>query len=92
MSQTKLTQGDITRIMEDSEFLVHHEVFSKVTILSCKLPNGFVITVSSGAVDPQNYDPTIGEEVCMKRIEDKIWELEGYLLSERINISKKGEE
>lgn len=85
MSKNKLTQRDIDVIISNSEFLVHHGVFSKATVLSCKLPNGFVITVSSGAVDPKNYDPEIGEEVCMKRIEDKIWELEGYRLQSELS-------
>ena len=50
-------------------------------IVVCKLANGFVITESSGAVDPANYSEEIGKEVCMERIINKLWELEGYKLS-----------
>lgn len=46
-------------------------IYDKVTVVSCKIPNGFVITASSGAVDVANY-------------EDKLWELEGYALAKKL--------
>ena len=61
-------------------------VYDKVTVVSCKLPNGFVLIEASGAVDPANYDEKIGKEVCMERIENKLWELEGYVLASRTTL------
>lgn len=75
-----VTQEQVKELLDRSEFVVK-TVYDKVTIVSCKLPNGFVITETSGAVDKANYDESVGKEVCMKRIEDKLWELEGYALS-----------
>lgn len=66
-------------LLNESEVMVA-TVFDKVTVVSVKLPNGFVITESSGAVSKENYDEKIGKEISLKKIEDKIWELEGYLL------------
>lgn len=63
------------------------EVFTthnKCTIVSCKLPNGFVITESSSCVDPKNYDKNLGTKICISKIINKIWELEGYLLQNEI--------
>ena len=60
-------------------------LFEKVAMVSVQLPNGFVITETSGAVDKENYDLEIGKEICMKRIEDKLWELEGYVLQSELN-------
>ena len=52
------------------------------TIVVCTLPNGFRIVESSSCVDPANYSQKIGEEICLERIENKIWELLGYMLME----------
>lgn len=73
----------VEAIMENSHFIVQ-TVFDKCTIVSCKLPNGFVIVESSVCVSPENYDAEIGIESCMKRIKDKIFELEAYKLHEEL--------
>jgi hypothetical protein len=78
-SAPSVTKEHITKIMESSTFTVD-TVFDKCTIVSCKLPNGFVIVESSACVSPENYDEKIGANICMDKIENKIWELEGYLL------------
>lgn len=76
-----ITQEYIDEIMENSEFEVH-TVFGKCTVVSCRLPNGFVIVESSACVSPDNYDEKVGTEICIGKIEDKIWELEGYRLQQ----------
>lgn len=72
----------VEHLLNESEVMVA-TVFDKVTVVSVKLPNGFVITESSGAVSKENYDEKIGKEISLKKIEDRIWELEGYLLQDR---------
>ena len=62
--QNTITKRQIDELLEKSEIKVE-TVYSKVTVVSCKLPNGFVLTESSGAVDPANYDEKIGTEICM---------------------------
>lgn len=59
-------------------------VFNKCTVVTCQLPNGFVIVESSACVSPENYDEEMGMTICMEKIEDKIWELEGYRLQEEL--------
>ena len=56
-----VTKRQIDELLEKSEIKVE-TVYDKVTIVTCKLPNGFVITESSGAVSPANYDKKIGTE------------------------------
>ena len=70
-------------VMTHSEFEIH-TVFDKCTIVACKLPNGFVIVESSACVSPENYDEELGVSICMDKIEDKIWELEGYSLQQNL--------
>lgn len=83
--QTKVTGSDVDDLLERSKFIIDR-VFDKCTIVSCQLPNGFVIVETSSCVDPDNYDEDLGVEVCMKRIKDKVWELEGYLLQNDIHL------
>lgn len=60
-------------------------VFEKCTVLTVKLPNGFTLTESAGCVDPENYSAEIGYEICKKKIIDKIWLLEGYVLQTKVH-------
>lgn len=76
-----ITDEYIEEIMENSEFDVH-TVFGKCTVVTCRLPNGFVISDYAACVDPENYDENMGVEICRKRIKNKIWELEAYRLQQ----------
>ena len=78
-----ITNEEIDQLIKKSEIEIR-TVFDKVTVVSCKLPNGFVITESSGAVDNANYNERIGKDICLERIKNKLWELEGYALTKKI--------
>ena len=74
-----VTQEHIDSILAESDVSVT-TAFDKCTVVTVRLPNGFVITESSACVDPRNYDKEMGIEICMDRITNKLWELEGYKL------------
>lgn len=76
-----ITEEYIAEIMENSEFEIH-TAFDKCTVVSCQLPNGFVITESSACVSSENYDEDTGAEICFDKIADKVWELEAYRLQQ----------
>ena len=78
-----VTPSQIAEILSNSTVEVQ-TIFGKVTLVSVRLPNGFVLTASSGAVSIENYDEKIGAEICMKQIEDQLWKLEGYALQKRV--------
>lgn len=64
-------------------FIDHHETMTmggKTTVVRAVLKNGFEIVESSSCVSAENYDEKLGEEICMKRIRNKVWELLGFLL------------
>ena len=64
-------------------FIDHHETATmggKTTVVRAVLKNGFEIVESSSCVSAENYDEKLGEEICMERIRNKIWELLGFLL------------
>lgn len=81
-----ITKEDIDSIL--SQTLIAVEKYGdKTTILKATLPNGFAIIESSSCVDPKNFDMSIGEQICMKKLEDKIWELEGYKLQSELSLN-----
>lgn len=79
----EITEEYIADIMENSEFEVFTS-FDKCTIVSCRLPNGFVITESSACVDPEDYDEDLGADICIGKIASKVWELEAYRLQQQL--------
>lgn len=52
----------------------------KTTLVRCVLVNDFEIIESSACVDPKNYSQEMGKQICMKKINDKIWSYLGFLL------------
>lgn len=50
----------------------------KTTALTCILPSGFEITVTSSAALAEGYSEKIGAECCMAKLEDRLFELETY--------------
>lgn len=64
-------------------FIDRHETMTmggKTTVVRAVLKNGFAIVEASSCVSAENYDEKLGEEICMKRIRNKVWELLGFLL------------
>lgn len=57
--------------------------FGKTTVVVAQFSNGFVITESSSCVDPRAYDEEEGKQICLKRIKERLWEMEGYFLQEQ---------
>jgi hypothetical protein len=88
MEKNTVTKYDVDAILLKSSFRVL-SYNNKTTIVMATLPSGFVIVESSSCVDPANYDEKIGEEICLDRIKNKIWELEGYCLQKK--VSENGE-
>ena len=62
-------------------------VFPGTTLTVCclVLENGFTVVGESAAVSPENFDAEIGQKIARAEARDKIWQLEGYLLRERLH-------
>ena len=78
-----ITDDDIEDIIKHTKFKTF-TVFDKCTVVVAELPNGFILTESSACVSPENYDADEGYDICVGKIEDKIWELEGYRLQQKV--------
>lgn len=83
-----VTATQVEMILADSKIEVQ-TVLGKCTVVTCQLPSGFIIVESSACVDPANYNEAMGAEICINRIRNKIWELEGYALQNYIYSVQK---
>jgi hypothetical protein len=63
-----------------------YHVFAGTTLTVCalKLRNGFIVTGESAAASPENFDQAIGRKIARENARNKIWQLEGYLLREKL--------
>lgn len=80
---TKITPQIIEDAIERCDF-IRHEPVPELTICVLKLRNGFAVVGKSGCVDPANYDREIGERVAREDAVDKVWELMGFALKDRM--------
>lgn len=86
-----VTREQIDALMAASDIDVVTK-FEKVTVVTVRLPNGFVLVEASGAVDKANYSEEIGRRTCLDRIATKLWSFEGYRLACEIAEQKAVEE
>lgn len=63
-----------------------YHVFPGTTLTVCclVLRNGFTVTGESAAVSMENFDAELGRKIARRNARDKIWQLEGYALRERL--------
>jgi len=64
----------------------------KTTICVLTLKNDFEVVGTSAPVSRENFDKEIGEKYAYEKAFQKLWELEGYLLQERLYWKSKEEE
>lgn len=79
-----VTQEEVNRNMQDVLVRTVEEFGKPTTYVTVRMENGFTLRESTTCVDPSNYDENIGKEVCLKRIEDKVWFLLGYTLQSKL--------
>jgi hypothetical protein len=60
-----------------------------LTVCAMKLTNGTMVVGESACVSEANFDAEIGKNVAYDNAREKIWQLEGYLLREK--LSKNGD-
>ena len=56
----------------------------KVMVCELTLKNGFTVRGEAAVVSKENFNEDIGRKVSRENARAKIWELEGYLLQQRL--------
>ena len=83
-----VTKEDVQKCMTNVQTQTIMEFDKPTTVVSVRLPNGFIIHETTTCVDPANYDEQVGRKVCLEKIEDKVWFLLGYDLQSELYNSK----
>lgn len=66
----------------------HYHQFPGTTVTVCvlTLSNGFNTVGSSACADENIFNSEVGRQLAYKDAEQKVWQLEGYLLKEKLAI------
>lgn len=59
----------------------------KVMVCELTLRNGFTVRGEAATVSKENFNEEIGKKVSRENARNKVWELEGYLLQQRLYLS-----
>ena len=82
-NSNRVTPDQIKNLLDTAE--TQEAVFwNKEIVVSYKLVSGFTVIGRGACVDPANFNIDIGRKIARKQVEDQLWQLEGYLLQNRL--------
>ncbi|BEV08009.1 Gp49 family protein [Methylophilus sp. DW102] len=86
LNAPRLTPADIDATIVGEQY----HVFPGTTLTVCclQLKNGATVTGDSACVSPANFDEQIGRNIARQNAREKIWQLEGYLLKQRLYLAE----
>jgi len=86
-----LTAPRLTPTLIDATIVAEDfHVFPGTTLTVCALTlrNGFMVTGKSASASPENFNAELGQKIARDNARNKIWALEGYLLRQKLFITK----
>lgn len=83
MTNIKVTPEEVKENMKDVIVRTLDDFGKPCTYVTVRMKNGFTLRESTTCVDPANYSEEIGKQICLEKIEDKVWFLLGYALQEK---------
>ena len=94
LTAPRLTPAMIDELMLGVTYSTHVITGTTTTQASAILPSGFVLcTADSACASPENFNPALGIEIALTKARamarDKLWELEGYRLSQALHESRQ---
>jgi hypothetical protein len=78
---TKVTPEDIDNTITNVEYAVFG---GRLTVCVLTLRNGFLVTGESSCVSAENFDAELGKAIARENAVNKIWQLEGYVLRNKL--------
>ena len=82
LTAPRLTPQDIDRAIAGETFTVLPS--GKAMVCELTLENGFTVRGESACVSKENFDYEIGCKIARENARSKVWELEGYLLQQKL--------
>lgn len=82
LNAPRLTPQHVENVIVKQQY----HVFPGTTTMACllELKNGFTVLGKSSCADPRNFDHEVGMRVAREDAVRQIWQLEGYLLKQRL--------
>ena len=87
LNATRLTPNVTNVTIKDEAYHVFKG--SQLTVCCLTLQNGFTVTGESACVSPENFNAEIGQKIAKENARNKIWQLEGYLLKDKLHKLKE---
>jgi len=81
LTAPRVTMDYIDSLIVDKTYQVF---YGRMTICILRLKNGYLVSGESCCVSEANFNQPLGENIAFQNAYDKIWELEGYLLRDRL--------
>ena len=69
-----------------SEEYLHPTNSPHMTIAVLQVDNGFLLVGKSAPADPENFNEELGQKFAKEDAIRQMWQLEGYLLRERMSL------
>ena len=76
---------EFNSLPEGERFINPPQQLDLLTFCVIVLKNGFTVTGESACASPENFNAEIGQKVAYENARNKIWQLEGYLLKEKLH-------
>ena len=83
----RLTPADIDKVIVNVTYTMLPS--EKCMVCEITLQNGFTVRGESSVVSKENFRENLGKEYSYKKARDQIWQLEAYLLQQRLFESQK---
>ena len=83
----RLTPADIDKVIVGVTYTILPS--GKCMVCEITLQNGFTVRGESSVVSKENFRENLGKEYSYKKARDQIWQLEAYLLQQRIFENSK---
>lgn len=83
LTAPRLTPALIDAAITSEQY--HTFAGTTLTVCALTLRNGFIVTGESAAASAANFDQAIGRKIARENARNKIWQLEGYLLREKLH-------
>ena len=82
LNAPRITLAHIESVIKSEAYFVFPG--TQLTVCCLTLRNGFNVTGESACASPENFDEEVGRAYAREHAFEKIWQLEGYLLKEKL--------
>ena len=82
LNAPRLRPDDIDAVIVHAQYHVFPGTVHTVCCLT--LVNGFTVTGENACVSRENWDQATGQQEAYANAREKVWQLEGYLLKQRL--------